>query len=350
MDFQNVSGDPNYEYLEPSISEAVIKALKKNFVFDLFEEKEWRALAKKNFFFEDSFHTPTIGMQMGLLGRQDIVIGGGFTIQGNRIITKVHILGMAEKKILKAFDVTGYADNRIWDSVNDLANTIADITKDVLPNEKEWNSFSVQGKNQITLSAYISPISVPDARTAELPSAESFIISPNDFNLVFKFSADYMRYGIFLDNLAFWGNFSYTMGTRQFEAEGHDSTISVEDKFNAVYGTMNSFHITAGAAYRVFSKQSFYITPRLGIGFYYSTIDLDFSYLTNPPGSTTGSTDVENISSEYTGISLNTDLILGYQLLEWLTVELLTQYQHVFFSDDIYTSNVFFALNMGFKF
>jgi hypothetical protein len=140
------------------------------------------------------------------------------------------------------------------------------------------------------------------------------------------------------------------MGTRQFEAEGHDSTISVEDKFNAVYGTMNSFHITAGAAYRVFSKQSFYITPRLGIGFYYSTIDLDFSYLTNPPGSTTGSTDVENISSEYTGISLNTDLILGYQLLEWLTVELLTQYQHVFFSDDIYTSNVFFALNMGFKF
>lgn len=344
MDFKNISQDPNYTYLEPSITEAVIKTLKKSFVFALFPEKEWKEVAKRNFFFEDSFSTPSIGMQLGLLGKQDIVIGGGFTIENNKIIAKVHILGIADRKILKSFEVTGYADSRIWDSVQKIADTVAAIAKDVLPNTQEWSSFAVQGRNQISIFAHVDPIPIPKARIEPLPSGTAFTINPNDFNLALKFAVDYMRIGLFTDNFALWGNLSYTMATRKFTASGHSPEVST------VAGKLDSYHVSAGIAYRVFQIQSFYVFPRLGAGFYYNTITMDFTTLNNPPSATTGNTDLTKLSANLTGVSLNADLILGYQLMEWLTAELMVQYEQVFLKPPVQYSNLFFALNLGVKF
>lgn len=347
MDIKNTSGDENYAYLEPSITEAVIKTLKKTFVFTLFPEQDWKAVAKKNFFFEESFHTPSIGMQLGLLGRQDIVIGGGFTIKANKIIAKIHIIGMADKKVLKAFEVDGYADNRIWDSVQKIADTIANVAKDVLPNKEEWSSYSVQGRNQITLSANISPIPLPAARTEPLPSGTPFTISPNDFNLTLKFSLDYMRIGLFFDNFGLWGNFGYSMGTAHFPAAGHTPINTTE---NTVTGKLQAFQLTAGIGYRVLSIQSFYVFPRIGAGIYTSTITLDFTTLNNAPSALTTNTDLTTVKGQMTGVTFNGQLILGYQLFEWLTAELLAEYQYIFFKDKSHSANVFFALNLGAKF
>ena len=347
MDIKNISGDANYAYLEPSITEAVIKTLKKTFVFILFEEKEWKALAKKNFFFEDSFHTPTIGMQMGLFGRQDIVIGGGYTIKGNKIIAKIHILGVGEKKVLKAFEVEGYADNRIWESVQLIADTIATTAKDVLPNKEEWSSYSVQGRNQITLSGNISPISMPAAIKDPLPSGTAFSISPNDFTLVYKFSFDYMRIGLLFDNFGLWGNFSYSMADAHFPASGHTPINTTE---NTVTGKLTAYQAMVGIGYRLFNIKSFYVFPRIGGGFYFNDITLDFTTLNNVPSALTTNTDLTVVSGQMTGITANAQLILGYQLLEWMTAEFMTEYQHIFFNNEKYAANVFFTINLGIKF
>lgn len=344
MDIKNVSGNPDYAYLEPSITEAIKKTLKKSFVFLDYPEKEWKALAKQNFFFEDSFNTATIGMQLGLLGRQDVVIGGGFTILGNRIITKIHILGMADRKILKEFEVRGYADSRIWDSVQNIADQVAKVAKDVLPNKNEWNSISVQGRNQISISAQIAPISIPAANTAPLPSLTTFYVFPNDFQLAVKFSVDYMRIGVFTNAFAFWGNLSYTMANQKFAAQGHSPNIST------IGGHLDSFHAAGGVAYRVLQLQSFYLFPRIGFGFYYNVITLDFTTLNNAPSSASGSNTISKITSPFSGISLNADLIIGYQLFKWLTVETMISFEEVFLKAPDKYSNLFFSLNLGVKF
>ncbi|MDH4263208.1 MAG: hypothetical protein OEV78_09220 [Spirochaetia bacterium] len=346
MDIKNVSGDPNYAYLEPSITEAVIKTLKKTFVFQEFSEKDWKALAKANFFFEDSFHTPTIGMQLGLLGRQDVVIGGGYTIQNNKIIAKIHILGMADKKILKAFEVEGYADNRIWDSVQKIADTIAATAKDVLPNKEEWSSLSIQGRNQITASAYISPFPFPAARKDPLPSGTSFNINPNDFGLTFKFSLDYMRIGLFFPNTAIWGNAAYSMANANFPAQGH---TPINKTKNTVAGRLDALQFSAGIGYRVLTVKSFYLLPRIGAGFYTNWMMLDFTGLSNPAEAPSSTTDIKKISYSLSGITFHGQLIIGYQLFEWLTTEIMTEYEHIFFKNS-FSSNIYFSLNIGAKF
>jgi len=343
MDFKNISGNANYNYLEPSITEAVLNTLKKNFVFTAFPEKDWKLLAKNNFFFEDSFHTVTIGMQLGLLGKQDVVIGGGFEIRGNKIITKVHILGIAEKKIIKSFDITGYADNRIWDSVQAIADTIADVAKDVLPNDKEWSSISVAGRNQVTITADLSPLAFPSPRSTPLPSNQAFSVGPNDFPLMFRFSAEYMRLGILLDNLSVWGNFSFGMGKQAFEAENHDPTLST------IAGDITTFHPTIGLGYRVLTLGSFYLMPRIGAGFIISTITLDYTTLTNTPSAATGNTDMGVSKTTLTGFSTNFDIVIGYQLFQFLTLEFKPQYQHLFFNG-YNNGNMFLSLNIGLKF
>ncbi|MES0490070.1 MAG: hypothetical protein ABUK01_08770 [Leptospirales bacterium] len=343
MTFKNIEDKKSYEYLEPSITDTVSARLKKEFVFSLFDEKEWKTLAKKNFFFEDSFHTPTIGMQLGLLGKQDIVIGGGYIIRGNKIITKVFILGIAKREILKEFEIVGYADNRIWTTVTKIANTIATIAKDVLPNDNEWSSIAISGKNQISLTGGLVPIAFPAARTAPLPSNEAFSVNPNDFPLIWAFSVDYSRFGVWLDNFIIWGNFTYGLGSTEFAAEGHNPSLST------VGGTLSFYHATVGVGYRFLSKKSFYLSGRLGTGYYISTTTLDFSTLSNPPSSLDGAKDLSNIQSSSTGVSTNLDFLIGYQLLPWMTVEIKSQYQHIFFKDYDF-GQIGFSLITGFKF
>lgn len=343
MTFKNMSRDSNYNYLEPSITDAVIEKLKENFVFENFEEKEWKLLAKNNFFFEDSFHTPTIGMQLGLLGTQDIVIGGGFTIDNQKIITKVHILGMAEKKIIKQFDITGFADNRIWDSIAEIASTIAEAAKDVLPNEDEWSGIAIQGNNQIGISANISPLSFPAERTAPLPSLEPFSINPNDFPLLFRFSLDYMRMDVLLNDLTAWVSLSYLTSTREFEAENHSPDIST------VHATLDAFHLSGGLGYRAYKFRSFYVIPRIGAGFYVGKLAVDFSTLNVAPSAPSGDTDLDLIDGYVSGISTEIALILGYQFLPYLTAELKNEYSYIFLDNHSY-SNYFFSLGLAAKY
>ena len=343
MTIKNTARDPNYNYLEPSITDAIIEKLKENFVFENFEEKDWKLLAKNNFFFEDSYHTPTIGMQLGLLGNQDVVIGGGFTIENQKIITKVHILGMAEKKIIKQFNITGFADNRIWDSVAEIATTIAEAAKDVLPNEEEWSSVAIQGINQLGISVSLSPLAFPAGRSEPLPSLQSFSVNPNDFSILFGFSADYARMDVFLDNLAAWGSLSYLMSTQEFEAENHSPDIST------VHATLDSFHLKGGFGYKAYTLRSFYVIPRLGAGFYVGSLVVDFSTLNVAPSSPAGDSDLSVIEGYVTGISADAGLILGYQFLPYLTAELKNEFSHIFLESSSF-SNYFFSLGLAAKF
>ena len=77
LDFKNFDKNVNYEYLESSITDAVRNDLKSRFAFKEMAPEEWRKLAKDNYFlWPEENYTKGFAMQLGLTGRQDVVVGG----------------------------------------------------------------------------------------------------------------------------------------------------------------------------------------------------------------------------------------------------------------------------------
>ena len=153
-EFVNEEKKEDYKYLEASISNAVENLLTKKFAFIQADKEKWKKVAKDNYIFEHDYFTETAAINLGLLSKQDIVISGEFKITGEKkikIITSVRIFDLSKKEIISQFQVTGPADNRIWDSVDQIASKIADEAKTVLPTKEEWARSGLSGGESLPL-------------------------------------------------------------------------------------------------------------------------------------------------------------------------------------------------------
>lgn len=85
LDFKNLDKNPDYQYLESSITDAVKTDLKAKFVFKEMPVEEWQKLAADNLFsWPDENYTKGFATNLGKAGRQDVVIGGSFQAAASR--------------------------------------------------------------------------------------------------------------------------------------------------------------------------------------------------------------------------------------------------------------------------
>ncbi len=141
LDFINIEKNPNVHYLEASLTDAVREKLKKLFAYQATPKKQWQEVAQRNFIFREDYATKSAAMNLGLLARQDVVISGGFRIEGKKnmqIITRVRIIDIAQKKFIADFEEKGPADNRIFDTVDRIAAKIVEKSRSVLPTKEQW--------------------------------------------------------------------------------------------------------------------------------------------------------------------------------------------------------------------
>lgn len=150
--FANVDQDPNAAYLESTITDAVRKELNRLFVFKEISEQKVNDYAVANYFKKEDFHTYSVGMQLGLALKQDVVIQGHFRLRKKKkditlIETHVRIIDIGHKKIVAEFDTEGAADASIFDSIAALTRRMSEEAKAVLPNEAEWKKQGVEDDN-----------------------------------------------------------------------------------------------------------------------------------------------------------------------------------------------------------
>jgi len=149
VDIINKEKNANFGYLEASITDAIRNKLKETFVFRETKKEKWSAVAKDNFLFKEEWDQKSVSMNLGLLTKQDILISGSFVVKSakkkrkrkkgaDEIFTLVRIFDISKKKIIADFTIKGYADGRIWDSVNEIADRIVKEASKVLPNKKDW--------------------------------------------------------------------------------------------------------------------------------------------------------------------------------------------------------------------
>jgi hypothetical protein len=131
LDIKNIEENPDYDYLEASITESVKDIFKERFAYEETSPYEWRKAADKHQIYPDDWFTATAVMYLGQILSQDMVIAGGFTVDQGKvgipsILTKVHILDISGKKVLQTITIALPADNNIFNGIKEIANHVAE--------------------------------------------------------------------------------------------------------------------------------------------------------------------------------------------------------------------------------
>lgn len=145
LPFKNIDKNPNYEYLEATITDAIRAKLQTKFAFSETPERDWKSVAKKNFLYENECYTATFAMNLGLYSNQDVMINGGFIMKkseankdSDSVSTTVRIIGIADKKIVSEMVIDVPADSKLFNTIGEVADKAAKEASKVLPNKEDW--------------------------------------------------------------------------------------------------------------------------------------------------------------------------------------------------------------------
>lgn len=208
LDFKNFDKNPNYSYLESSITDAVKTDLKAKFVFKDMASEEWQKLAAENYFtWPEENYTKSFAVNVGKAGRQDVVIGGFFQAvpgsgkyRGSQVIkTHVYILDIGTKKLVSEFDIDLPTDAKLFESINQLASRVADEAKSVLPNDEEATMAGVRDEprslNELRIFSGVNLLSVPGAFSENFSAGK--ILQAKDIQNSVQVDAAYGRHDFY---------------------------------------------------------------------------------------------------------------------------------------------------------
>ncbi len=289
LDVVNVDNNAKYQYLEPSITEAVRKKLRDKFAFKETPELKWREVAKKNYLLKKDFHTTSVAMNLGLLAKQDVVIAGGYRVkegpapekpttgEGNvaepqrqsvpDVVTTVRILDVSKRRVISEFDITIKADSSIFASIDKIAVKISDEAKAVLPDKSTFQKTGIVDDDEdkplienpvvgISLGGAFYASGYADRISANQP-ALGFLFKAHMpvlwWRLIGQFQVDFVKHS--------W--------KREFNNITERNTINSD---NFIFGLFIAVDYQLLNKYKYLKKVSMY--PRVGGGYIIQTISI----------------------------------------------------------------------------
>lgn len=330
LDFKNVLKKRQFNYLEPSITNAIREKLKKRFAYHELAKEQWQEAARGNFISEDDLYTYSAAMNLGLLLRQDIVIFGGYVIEDKRqsafpeIKTRVRILDLAKRKEITDFETQNNIDSTFFAAINAIADRIVTEATPILPNISDWSRGTVTEEipsfNQLSLRAQIAPVAFSASRV--FSSTSQF--AGTDFRQTAGLAMDFHHFGILKEQLGL-----FVAGMARVSSDRFSYNIDN----SAVPAALQSFAGQAGFAWRQKLSSKFYLQPFLAGGLQYDIMKFTHENRTIAVTSVEG----QNLNStEYTLRSpfASVGLRLGYAISSWLFLEGGGQYALFFYEGD----------------
>ncbi|MDH4199156.1 MAG: porin family protein [Spirochaetia bacterium] len=259
LPFKNIDKNPNYEYLEATITDSIRAKLKTKFAFSETPEQEWKTVAKKNFLYDNECYTATYGINLGLYSTQDVVINGGFIIkQGGKdqdaVSTTVRIISITEKRVIAEQVIEIPANNQLFTTIGEVADKAAKEASKVLPNKEDWEKNRGNKKPAKKIFANIA---------LGLRAGGNFFAGGwSD-----QFSTKLPAFGFLLrGNMPIvWDQFFIEAGLSYYQ---HEIKKGATNYFTANNLTLLATNLMMGGAVGVDFRLSdiFYISPKLGGG------------------------------------------------------------------------------------
>ncbi|MBV6494865.1 MAG: hypothetical protein LDLANPLL_02902 [Turneriella sp.] len=314
LDFKNLDKNPNYDYLETSITDAVRTNLQEKFAFNEMPQSKWQSLAKDNFFLwaEDNY-SRSVGLNLGVRAKQDIVVGGYYQAVRNaygRYIVRAHVfvLDVGKRKIVTEFSIDMPADATLFDSVEKLATRVVKEAKAVLPNKGDVDFSNIEedvGPHEIGILGGISPVSLPDAFTGDYATTTK--LNNKDVPQTIGVYGSYRYHDLFLNRLTF-----DITGGAQFGS----TNLQVANDVKKAKLSVTDYSIASHIGYRL-EFWRFGFMPLVGGGFSLASLTLDYSALSSLPVDTAGRAGITSPHSTH-------------RQAVWRSIDLLTLFQSQF--------------------
>ncbi len=344
LDFKNILKKSDFNYLEGSITDAVRGKLKEKFAYQEIAREKWLEVAKENFIIEEDLYTYSAAMNLGLLGRQDVVIYGGYVIENKRgsaqqeIRTRVRILDLAKKKEIADFEMKNIVDASIFDAVEKIADRIVKEASAVLPSQVD----AAQGRfkedipsfNQLSLRGQIAPMAFGANRTLS-PTGQ---YAGTDFKNTLGAGIDFQHFGVFKEQLAVFVGGIVRVSNDQF-------TYSIDG--STAPAALQSFAGQAGLGWRQKLGAKFYLQPFVGGGGQYDIMKFIYDNKTVAVTTSTGQTVSQGEYKLFSPYALG-GLRVGYAINTWLAIEAGAQYSFSFYSG-ANGQSLFTELGVGFR-
>ncbi|HNL53695.1 MAG TPA: hypothetical protein PKI36_04740 [Turneriella sp.] len=288
LDFKNLDKNPDYSYLEESITEAIRNELKAKFDFREFPQKDWRNLAEKNFFlWPEENHSRGFALNLGIMARQDIAVGGYYqaiiekksrkgVAAGSYVIrAHVYVLDVGKRKVVSEFDMVMPADASLFGAVEELAARVVKEAKSVLPNKgdagKQQFDDGDVGPHELTIAGGMAVYSLPTAFTGNYTG--SSVLYAKDFKDAVAGSVAYT-----------YRDFLFRNAQIELLAGGQfgSNDLSVANDTKRIKASLTVLAAGGHLGYR-FGFWRFFLTPFAGGGFSLASVKLDYSTLTKLP-------------------------------------------------------------------
>ncbi|AFM11143.1 autotransporter domain-containing protein [Turneriella parva] len=335
LDFKNLDKNPDYTYLEDSITEAVRNDLKAKFDFREMQRGDWHKLAEKNLFLwpEDNY-TRSFGLNLGAVARQDIVVGGFYQaiiekkaskgVRAGSYVIRAHVfvLDIGKRKVVSEFDMVMPADASLFGAVEELAARVVKEAKSVLPNKGELGQEAIEADDisphEIGILAGISAHSVPDIFSGNFTTDKK--LHNKDVPQTIGVYGTY-RYHDFL-----WPRLAIDIaGGAQFGS----TNLNVANDSKKVKADATDYSLAAHLGLRI-DAWRFSFMPLAGGGFSLASLNLDYSTLSVAPVDSTGkelNSDTINTSAPFAEGGLK----LGFRITQRLHLNVQGLYRQHFY-------------------
>jgi hypothetical protein len=277
LDVVNYEKDPNFDYLQASITEALSNKLKEKFVFRGTEREEWQSAARAgDLVFLDESYTRTFAMLLGIKMRQDISIGGGFRKvihQGKPAIrATLFLLDVRNRQVVATIEKTMPPSGELFSAVDALAEDLAKAAEKVLPGkalvEQNRAAFAA-GDRSWTILGRVSPAAIlGNARfdeTKPLPSPSQLTLS-YEAGARYEHQRFWRAMGVWLQGQGFYAN------TKMQSVQRATAVPVVAYGGSAALGISTAFDL----------RSRLHFIPRLGAGYMLGLARQDFSSYEKP--------------------------------------------------------------------
>lgn len=317
LDFKNILGYPEYQYLENSLTDAVKNSLKERYVFEESRREDWQEVAKEFHIPEAEVYTYTAAMNLGIYAKQDVVIFGGFfasdpkSTSNFKMNTRVRILDIGRKKEIADFTITNPIDNTIFNSVEKIADRIVKEASVILPTKEDVAKGhfkrEIPSFNQLSIRGTFVPIAIEKAGEIGTNSSFTSMNFPNQWGALL----DYHYFGILHESFGFLFGVGFQRGNNKL-------TLAI-DKSQVSTSIQSLYTLTGLAWYQKLTKV-LYMKPWLGFGVQQDSMTLQYESDTvnvlNPTG------QIVNQKEHKVFLPfLTLGLRFGYSLNKWLSLE-----------------------------
>jgi hypothetical protein len=274
-------GSEANSYIGPSLADALRTGLAENYFFIHPEAEAIDAVRKENLIQDEDLHTKSAALQMGAWLRQDLVLGGKYSVAGNRLKLNLTLYEIETEKALLTFKSETAISAKMFDTFAKIAADLGKQMAEALPSQQDLaasgGSFYDPEKGKRALLLSFGARAVGFAKTNDNLTSATTLSTAETLHFNAEFAYQRHNAGEMLNRRYKWPVFL------QFSVNGGYAKKNYSRDGQSVPTRVIAVEGLPALGYAFVLPKGIRLEPYAGVGFGYSNYNFDYSGLSRKP-------------------------------------------------------------------